>query len=476
MVRAFIFLIACVLVWIAPAAQAQSGRQVWAFYMGFWVGEASWQSQGDVLTDRPAIGNYDSRDGGVAATHIDQAKSAGIDAFVVSWYGVEDGAVTTAVLNNMLDRAAERGFMVGAVVDIFSSQFNRSPDGLINSLNYLVYDRANHPAYLRYNGKPVIMFAFQNRAGFSSQQWQQIRNAVDPNRNTLWIAEGVDGCCLYGGAMDGMYAFNIAWANGASSRYVRERNAVRNRGGSLYVATVHPGWDEQLIARREGRPNPTSPRDRAGGRFLANSFAGAASAGVDVILIGTWNEFIENSHIEPSVNFGSQSLAVLRPLSADWKAGGAASSPAPAPAPGAGASPTGTAACATAVVNVRPGPSTSGAPIGRAQPGQCYSVLGSERDWYLIDFGGRQGWVSARFVRITGDAPSGGASSPAPTGPAACATAVLNVRPSPSTSGAPIGRIRPGQCYSILGSEGGWYLIDFNGRQGWVSAAFVTVR
>lgn len=390
------------------SAYGQSGRQVWAFYMGFWVGDGSWQMQADVLTDRPAIGNYDSRDGGVAATHIDQAKSAGIDAFVVSWYGLEDGAVTTAVLNNMLDRAAERGFMVGAVVDIFSSQFNRSPDALINSLNYLVYDRANHPAYLRYNGKPVIMFAFQNRANFSRAQWQQIRNAVDPNRNTIWIAEGVNGCCLYGGAMDGMYAFNIAWANGSGGRYVRERNAVRSAGGSIYVPTVHPGWDEQLIARRERRPNPTSPRDRANGRFLANSFAGAASAGTDVILIGTWNEFIENSHIEPSVNFGTQSLDTLRPLIADWKAGGSGAAGGgggggAAPSAACPASPTGQVLSATSAnVNVRPSPSTDGAPIGRIRPRECYAVLGAESGWFLIDFNGQQGWVNGSVVTVRG--------------------------------------------------------------------------
>lgn len=403
--RKFIVFLVLIIASSLMSVQSQSERQVWAFYMGFWVGEASWQMQADVLTDRPAIGNYDSRDGGVAATHIDQARSAGIDAFVVSWYGLEDGAVTTAVLNNLLDRAAERGFMVGAVVDIFSSQFNRSPDALINSLNYLVYDRANHPAYLRYNGKPVILFAFQNRANFSRAQWQQIRSAVDPNRSTIWIAEGVNGCCLYGGAMDGMYAFNIAWANGSGGRYVRERNAVRSAGGTIYVPTVHPGWDEQLIARRERRPNPTSPRDRAEGRFLANSFAGAVSAGTDVILIGTWNEFIENSHIEPSVNFGSQSLDVLRPLIADWKAGGSGSAAGGGAAPSSAcpASPTGQVLSATnSNVNVRPTPSTDGAPIGRIRPRECYAVLGAENGWFLIDFNGRQGWVNGSVVTVRG--------------------------------------------------------------------------
>jgi len=380
---------------LAVSVQAQAPRQVWAFYMGFWAGGVSWDIQGDVLTDRPSIGSYDSRDGGVAGTQIDQAKSAGIDAFMVSWYGLEDGGTTTPALNNMLDRAAERGFQVGAVVDIFSSQFNRSRDALVNSLNYLVYDRANHPAYLRYNGKPVIMFAFQGRAEFSNSQWQEIRNAVDPDRNTIWISEGIGGCCLYGGAMDGMYAFNIAWANGSSSRYTRERNAVLNSGGSIYVPTVHPGWNEDLIAAREGRGNPTSVKERNNGQFLTTSFSGATASGADVIMIGTWNEFIENSHIEPSVNYGTQSLDILRPLIADWKGGSTTGGALVRPE-----SPTGQILQANNALNVRPTASTDDAPLGKIAPGTYYAVLGTEGEWILIDFNGQQGYVNSRFVTV----------------------------------------------------------------------------
>ena len=312
-------------------ASARSGRQVWAYYMGFWTGDISWNLQTNVLTDYPSIGKYNSHDPGVAATQIQQAQSAGIDAFVVSWFGVGEQATTSPTLRTLLDQAAPRGFEVGAVVDVFNPAFNRNRDEIVSSLNYLVNDLSNHPAYLRYNGKPVIMFAFQSSAGFSAADWQGIRNQVDPQRRTVWIAEGVSGCCLYGGAMDGMYAFNLAWADGSSARFNQEKNAVFAGGGSIYVPTVHPGWDESLVAARDNRPNPTSPRDRAGGQFLTNSWNGAVTAGTDVILIGTWNEFIENSHIEPSQRYGTQSLDTLRPLIAAWKAGGgAATSPAPA--------------------------------------------------------------------------------------------------------------------------------------------------
>jgi uncharacterized protein YgiM (DUF1202 family) len=453
--------------------QAQSGRQVWAFYMGFWAGGESWNWQADVLDDYPAIGPYDSRDPGVVGTQIDQAKSAGIDAFVVSWYGLEDGAVTTSVLNNVLDRAAERGFYAAAAVDIFSSQFNRSRDALVSSLNWLVYDRANHPGYLRYNGKPVIFFAFQGRAGFTAAEWRDIRNQVDPDHNTVWIAEGLSGCCIYGGAMDGMYAFNLAWANGSSGRYSSERRATLNAGGALYVPTIHPGWDEQKIATRENRPNPTAPRDRADGRFLTTSFNGAVSSGADVILVGTWNEFIENSHIEPSQKYGTQSLDILRPLIAAWKG----TTP-PSSDNGAGAVAPGVPVLeATVSLNVRLQPSTDGSPLGRIAPGTQYAVVGEQNGWYAISYGGQTGWVSARYVRVsnTTSAPADQSAQP-PTGRVAVMAAELNVRAEASASGAKIGIAPQGSAYTIIGEADGWYQIDFGGQPGWVSGRYVTVE
>ncbi len=454
----------------APPAEAQTNRQVWVYYMGFWSGGPSWDMQANVLTDYPLIGKYDSRDPGVAATQIDQARGAGIDAFLVSWFGLADQATTTPVLNNMLDRAAERGFRVAAVVDMFNPAFNRDRNGLINSLRWLVNDRANHPGYLRYNGRPVIVFAFQSSAGFSSSEWQSIRNQVDPNRTTLWIAEGLNGCCLYGGAMDGMYAFNLAWANGSSSRYIQERNAVANRGGTFYMPTVHPGWNENLIAARDNRPNPTSPRDRAGGQFLANSWNGAVTAGTDVILVVSWNEFMENSHIEPSVLYGTQSLDTLRPLIAAWKSGAGSQPSAPS-----GGSPTGQMIEANSTINVRSGPGTGYSIIGRISPGTSYAVLGQQNGWYAISFNGQTGYVAGWLVRVV----SGGSASPpsggSPTGQMIEANSTINVRSGPGTGYSVIGRISPGTSYAVLGQQNGWYAISFNGQTGYVAGWLVRV-
>lgn len=468
-------LVAVVSLFSVAIVNSQSNRQVWAFYMGFWVGGDSWNWQADVMDDYPAIGPYDSRDPGVGGTQIDQAKSAGIDAFVVSWYGIQDGGTTTPVLNNLLDRAEERGFQVGAALDIFSDQFLRDRQSIIDSLNWLIYQRAGHPAYLRVDGKPVITFVFQGRAGFSAEEWQSIRNQVDPDRNTIWIAEGTSGCCIYGGAMDGMYAFNLAWANGSSGRYSSERRSALNAGGSLYVPMVHPGWDETKIAAREGRGNPTSVRNRNNGQFLANSFNGAVASGADIIMIGTWNEFVENSHIEPSQLYGTQSLDTLRPLVANWKGSAppvdnSAAAPAQAPAPGT------PSLSATTTLNVRPQPNTDGDPIGQIAAGAPYAIVGEQNGWYAINYNGQTGWVSGTYVNVENVTTTNGAPPSATSGRVAVIGNNVNVRSAASTDGQKLGVAPIGSAYSVLNQADGWVQIDFGGQAGWVLGDYVTIE
>lgn len=289
-------------------------RQVWVFYLSFWTGEASWDNVGRFLDDLPLIGKYNSKMPDVAAQHIAQAQGAGIDAFLVSWFGADERVTTTPALLNILDRAGEVDFAVGAVVDIYNPSFNRDYARLTASLHYLVDEVAQHPAYLRYQDKPVIAFAFQNEARFSVQQWQNLRQTIDPNRETIWLAEGLSACCLYGGAMDGMYAFNMAWASGNADYYIAERNLTLERGATFYIPSISAGWDEQKVAQAENRPRPTSPRDRANGQFLRDAWAAGVKTGSDIVMLTTWNEFMENSHIEPSEQYGTLMLDTLREL------------------------------------------------------------------------------------------------------------------------------------------------------------------
>ncbi len=121
-----VLLVFAALIGPGSTVQAQSPeRLVLAFYYT-WFDEHSWGA--NKVPDVPQQ-TYVSRDRGVMGRHIDQAKGAGIDAFVVSWYGPRtENNQTETNLRAMLDEAAARGFRMAVDVEVTSPFFGGTGD------------------------------------------------------------------------------------------------------------------------------------------------------------------------------------------------------------------------------------------------------------------------------------------------------------------------------------------------------------
>ena len=163
---------------------------------------------------------------------------------------------------------------------------------------------------------------------------------------------------------------------------------------------------------------------------------------------------------------------------------GTTSSVAVVPTPISGAA-SGTLRVGAYRLNVRAQPTTSSAVLTKINSGEIYSVVGcnADRSWWQINVGGSAGWVYGNYVDASGATctsatnPSSPSSVPT-TGYLATATATVNVRGLPSTSGALLGTLRAGQSVPIVGrnASGTWWRIDRDGLVGWVSAAFAHIQ
>jgi hypothetical protein len=392
---------------IIPAFQVQTSaarpaKQVYVYYFGWHTGQ-SWQD--GRLTDQP-ITRYDSRERWAIEHHINLALGAGIDAFVMSWFGRKGDNITAPAFETLLSVAAQKGFKAAASVDMSQDNFNATVDEVVESLRYLLNEKVHQPGYLRYDGKPLIYFWNQDR--FTAAQWRDMRNALDPKHTSIWVMEGTNTSLL--GIFDGLYLFNTAWSNNPAGTAAGWAGRTYGAGGKFFTPTVMPGWDESRIG---GRTNPTPPQDRAGGAFLAKSWAGATEAGTSAILIVSWNEYLENSYIEPSERYGSTALNVLRPLIAAWKAGrpvpqlkfDAPTAPTAQPNANAPQAPTnewrGKSLTPTVkLLTVRAGPGTNYGQIGTINAGEVYPVQDKQNDWFQIDYKGQKGYVFAAMVRV----------------------------------------------------------------------------
>ncbi|MBQ4360406.1 MAG: SH3 domain-containing protein [Proteobacteria bacterium] len=122
-------------------------------------------------------------------------------------------------------------------------------------------------------------------------------------------------------------------------------------------------------------------------------------------------------------------------------------------------------------LNVREGPSTDYTSIGYLHNGDRVTVIGESNGWYKITYGGREAWISGKYVEK-----SNGSTNPPPqqtgTFEVVVSATTLNVRTGPSTDYSKIGALSSGARVTVLEEKNGWYKINYNGQEGWISASY----
>jgi len=293
-----------------PTAQAEGERLVLAFYYPWFDGN-TWK--GGKVPDLPQT-LYNSDDTGAMARQIDQAQGAGIDAFVVNWWG--KGNRTEKNLKAMLDIAGQKGFRLTVDFDI-NSPVMSGVASYADNLRHLHTIHAAHPAYLRFQGRPVVFFYNVSRLPVGT--WQSLRDQADPERKAIWIAEGVD--LKYQSVFDGHHLYSITWPNRIPPAQILPKWGDRVRGynrqngtAKLWVATVMPGYDDRKV-----RPGNGFARSRDGGEYYRQTWQAAITSKPQWVVINSFNEWPEGSYIEPSQAFGGLYMDLTREWAGRFK-------------------------------------------------------------------------------------------------------------------------------------------------------------
>jgi Glycosyl hydrolase family 99 len=279
---------------------------VMAFYYP-WFQHPTWDS--DRLQDRPLF-LYSAEQPDEVAHSVRDARNAGLDAIIVSWRGDTDW--NDRRLRFILDQARVVGLRVSILVETMLA--TDGPDGTVKPLSAAkmrawlekAYDAlAQHPSFLRVGGRPAVFVYVAD--SFAASDWSAIVESLRSSRRNLFLMADTSNPALLE-FFDGAFTYATAGIAPSDLRSFDRRQTLQTQTYNLLAggarrasaATVMPGYDDTFLSERE----TTMRVDRANGAVYDRQWEAALAAEPDWILVSTWNEFWENSHIEPSVRFG----------------------------------------------------------------------------------------------------------------------------------------------------------------------------
>jgi hypothetical protein len=309
-----VILLGFVSLWVAAPASAltdeiEAQRPPVLAYYYIWFDESSWNR---AKTDYPLLGRYSSDEEAVVRRHIRWAKEAGIDGFIVSWK-------STLVLDRRLDQlvaiAAEEDFKLAVIYQ--GLDFERDPlpiDRITADLHYFSYRWGDARPFDLLGPAPLVIWS--GTWEFSAVEVSQVTAPLRSELTILASERSTSGYARLSSWVDGNAYYwssvNPATNDAYPEKLLQMGEAVRQANG-LWIAPAAPGFDARQIGG-------ATVVDRVDGDTLRLQFEAAAASSPDAIGIISWNEFSENTHVEPSFEYGARELDTLSGLLGGRKA------------------------------------------------------------------------------------------------------------------------------------------------------------
>jgi hypothetical protein len=300
---------------------------VGASYMS---GYYPWQT-GKTPDDYPLLGKYDAADEIAQWKHVDWAGYAGINVFFIDAGAWEDWKISGKegnIMRGLMDKGMKCAFLYDPWGDYFKRGTNPNApkwaidltystnkknfvDQLSTNLNSKLVD---HPNYFSFNGKPVV-FLYDAAAYINEKEaFKELRNSI--NKDVLFFGDTLlkipalpqDSDWYFKLKDFSNYDWISTWVGFVNADVARSYSTNYDelyyrmldmwskwveKIGKAYVSSVIPGfkyiWESFGIQRR---------LDRIQNQLLYSLEK------TKLIRIDTWNDFAENTFVEPSLMDG----------------------------------------------------------------------------------------------------------------------------------------------------------------------------
>jgi hypothetical protein len=311
-----------------------------AYYYG-WYGKGNqWGEYKH--TNTPVLGEYDSRDEAVINLHITWASEHGIDFFAMSWWGPESYEDVT--LKDHYLKASKAGDLAFCIhyestllgkpedepID-FNELYSESQtkgEKFLADMDYIAEEYFDNPQYLRTEAdRPVVIFYIARDYVNASSYFKELKiNMADKGYDPFLIADVVSERSpipidwdFISGSFDAITGYNTYTATDVGDPLIYIGNKFmeyKNYADAYalhFIPSAMPGYNDRL--KEDDFDRPVWARN-AGGFFRANW--NICEENIDpelrMVLITSFNEWHEGTEIEPSAEYGTFYLDLLRGL------------------------------------------------------------------------------------------------------------------------------------------------------------------
>ena len=287
-------------------------------------------------TQLPILGQYNSQDQDVVTQQIAWSTAAGINVWDLEWVSPGDfldATIQSTILTN--PHIGDIRFAIFYDYAIrFNSDFTVTPDKIattVSDFQYIASHYFSHPSYLKVGQNRPVIFLYATVAMTPDSAVQQMASAIrsamlaagfniyligdeyyapaapDPARIANWDA--IFGYDVYAGIAG--YSDDNGYFTLHSTAYSQYQAAAQALGVE-FVPSIMPGFNDRAVRRTcannpalARRTSAVAPEGSMFAAFLNNlAIPYANTSNFKMIHITTFNEWHEDTEIEPSVATG----------------------------------------------------------------------------------------------------------------------------------------------------------------------------
>lgn len=328
-------------------------RKVLTPYYGWYANDGKWgavvpemmnnltEGKGSGVWDRPLLGYYRSDDPSVIAAHCAWARSAGIDVLQVSCF--------RGLPVNLLTEAVKAGIQVAPYFEFIQEKQNAStyePPGekkyeyLMDVARTIARQAKEIPGSVYTIADKPVIFAYKRTLGAPATPafWAEallrlkaegLEFIILGDESPLSAIQDKDQARKIRAnhwmrIFDGMHNYHVlnhflgnpdreTVQERCDSRYAQELKELEQRQ-RISCLTVMPGWDNRTVSPANGG----MVVDRKNGALYEAMWNAALSQKIipDLVMVTSFNEWMEGGTIEPSFSTGTRYLELTRGYSA----------------------------------------------------------------------------------------------------------------------------------------------------------------